>query len=41
MALMGRDATVVYPALEAKNRAYVEINYAPKQIGSEWIENAF
>lgn len=32
---MGRE-NVIYPTLEAENKAYVEINYAPRKIESEW-----
>ncbi len=31
-ALMGREAAVVYPSLDAENKAYVELNYAPKKL---------
>lgn len=35
-AFLGRDAPVVYSTLEEENKAYVEINYAPKKFDSEW-----
>lgn len=35
-ALMGRDTAVVYSSLDSENKAYVEINYSPKRIDSEW-----
>ena len=35
-ALLGRESGVAYPSLTAENKAYVEINYAPKKFDSEW-----
>ena len=35
-ALLGRESGVAYPSLAAENKAYVEINYAPKKFDSEW-----
>ncbi|WP_343737077.1 toxin VasX [Achromobacter sp.] len=35
-SLLGRESGVVYPSLDAENKAYVEIHYAPKKSDSEW-----
>ncbi|CAB3632195.1 hypothetical protein LMG26685_00755 [Achromobacter mucicolens] len=35
-ALLGRESGAAYASLAAENKAYVEINYAPKKSDSEW-----